>query len=67
MNGNLSGNSQLLLTLVEPAIEYIIKCLFKDLKKVSPDFSLILLLCWSIVMVRLDMVMLGCVLLFINL
>ncbi|XP_047979804.1 VPS35 endosomal protein sorting factor-like isoform X3 [Salvia hispanica] len=35
VNGNLSGNSQLLLTLVEPAIEYIIKCLFKDLKKME--------------------------------
>ncbi|XP_042006447.1 VPS35 endosomal protein sorting factor-like isoform X2 [Salvia splendens] len=35
VNGNLSGNSQLLLALVEPAIEYIIKCLFKDLKKME--------------------------------
>ncbi|XP_057787699.1 uncharacterized protein LOC131004943 isoform X3 [Salvia miltiorrhiza] len=35
VNGNLSRNSELLLTLVEPAIEYIIRCLFKDLKKME--------------------------------
>ncbi|KAL1556274.1 VPS35 endosomal protein sorting factor-like isoform X4 [Salvia divinorum] len=35
VNGNLYGNIELLLTLVEPAIEYVIKCLFKDLKKME--------------------------------
>ncbi|KAG8386102.1 hypothetical protein BUALT_Bualt03G0114100 [Buddleja alternifolia] len=30
---NLPGNSKLLLTLIEPTIEYIMRCLFKDLKQ----------------------------------
>ncbi|KAL8469939.1 hypothetical protein ACS0TY_032706 [Phlomoides rotata] len=32
---NLSGNSKLLLTLIEPTIEYILKCLFMDLKQMD--------------------------------
>lgn len=40
VNGNLSGNSELLLSLVEPAIEYIIISLFKDLKQVMARISL---------------------------
>ncbi|KAK4439774.1 VPS35 endosomal protein sorting factor-like [Sesamum alatum] len=35
MDGNLSGNSKLLLTLIEPTIEYIMRCLFKDRKQME--------------------------------
>ncbi|KAL0353662.1 UNVERIFIED_CONTAM: VPS35 endosomal protein sorting factor-like [Sesamum angustifolium] len=38
-DGNLSGNSKLLLTLVEPTIEYIIRCLFKDRKQMEISIS----------------------------
>ncbi|XP_022867447.1 UPF0505 protein isoform X2 [Olea europaea var. sylvestris] len=34
-SGNFSGNSILLLSLIEPTIEYIIKCLFKDLNQME--------------------------------
>lgn len=41
VNGNLSGNCGILPTLVQPAIEYIVRCLFKDLKQM--EFSKMLL------------------------
>lgn len=63
VNENLPGNSGLLLTLVQPAIEYIVRCLFKDLKQVSQIVALVLLLCWSIGMFESNKLMLGCALL----
>ncbi|KAL2476340.1 hypothetical protein Adt_37076 [Abeliophyllum distichum] len=34
-HGNFSGNSKLLVSLIEPTIEYIIICLFKDLNQME--------------------------------
>ncbi|KAH6822817.1 hypothetical protein C2S53_017113 [Perilla frutescens var. hirtella] len=46
VNGNLSGNSGLLLALVEPTIEYIMRCLFKDLKQMEISKMLVALGMW---------------------
>ncbi|XP_073149503.1 uncharacterized protein [Henckelia pumila] len=35
IDGNLSGSSTSPFTLIEPTIEYVIRCLFKDLKQVE--------------------------------
>ncbi|GFP79107.1 upf0505 protein [Phtheirospermum japonicum] len=43
MDGNLSGNCKLLLTLIEPTIEYTMKCLFKNLKQMEISDMLVAL------------------------
>ncbi|KAI3456903.1 hypothetical protein Pfo_013566 [Paulownia fortunei] len=43
MDGNLSGNSKLLLTLIEPTVEYITRYLFKDLKQMEISNMLVAL------------------------
>lgn len=63
VNGNLSGNSGILPTLVQPAIEYIVRCLFKDLKQVRPDYYSDSAPLQVHVMVESNMLILGCALL----
>ncbi|XP_011095424.1 UPF0505 protein isoform X2 [Sesamum indicum] len=43
MDGNLSGNSKLVLTLIEPTIEYIMRCLLKDRKQMEISSILVAL------------------------
>ncbi|KAL7087955.1 hypothetical protein ACP275_13G099800 [Erythranthe tilingii] len=43
MDRDLSGTSEVLLTLIEPTIEYIIRCLFKDLRQMEINDMLLAL------------------------
>ena len=42
--GNITNNRRLLVTLMEPTIEYIMKCIFKDASQVYAEFHVILIL-----------------------
>lgn len=65
MDKNLSGPSKALLTLIEPTIDYTVRCLFKDLKQVSVDFcsySASLLTHWD-GWIEYGVILMGCFLL----
>ncbi|XP_051125421.1 uncharacterized protein LOC127247563 isoform X2 [Andrographis paniculata] len=46
MSENVSGKSELLLNLIEPTIEYITRCLFKDKKQMEINDMLVALGMW---------------------